>query len=450
MHGFTVQCLLQLRRRQEAEAAARAYCQLPARTAQAADSLAYAARALGMHSQSNQLYRTATTIEPEDPLLWYNLATSERSFGRLDTAEDACSRAIALDANQFPVYLLRAELATQTDEHNHVSELDALLSRPDLPHRGRMFLAYALAKEFDDLKRYDEAFRWFAEGARSRRASLAYDVATDERKLQRIRSAYPPAARSAPDREQDSRRFIFVVGLPRAGTTLVERILTGLPGVRSNGETDNFADALTSALPAGGGDVFARAAVVQDAKVAAAYRRLADRVDAPQRDDYVLEKLPLNFLYLGAIRRALPEARVICMQRCALDSCFAMYRTLFGRGYPFSYDFEELARYFAAYADLMAHWRSTLQEPMMEVSYEELVARPAQIGARIADYCGIPWNEAAIHIQENASVSLTASASQVRRPIYGSSSGKWRCYHTQLTPLIREMRARKISIPLEA
>ena len=203
-----------------------------------------------------------------------------------------------------------------------------------------MFVAHALAKELDDLKRYAEAFEWFSAGARARRESLSYDVAFDEHKLARIRAVFRGAAPPSSAIIGDSRRFIFIVGLPRSGTTLVERILTGLPGVRSNGETDNFAQALMASLEPDSPDVFSRARAADGAKVADAYRRLADVADGY---DHVVEKLPMNFLYLGAIRRSLPDAQVIWVRRSALDSCFAMYRTLFGRGYPFSYDFDELS-----------------------------------------------------------------------------------------------------------
>lgn len=446
-HGLSVLCLLKLGRRVEAGSAVASYSALPNHSAPASDSLAYAARALGLHVEANRLYRTATTLAPRDPLAWYNLATSERSFGRLESAESACNRSIDLDTNQFPSYLLRAELRDQTPEDNHVDELKALLSRSGLSRRGRMFIAYALAKELDDLRQYGEAFEWFSAGAHARRESLSYDVALDEHKLARIRAVFQRDAPRPPSIAGNSRRFIFIVGLPRSGTTLVERILTGLRGVRSNGETDNFAQALMGSLEPGSADVFNRACAANGARVASAYRKLADAADA---DDYVVEKLPMNFLYLGAIRRSLPDAQVIWVRRSALDSCFAMYRTLFGRGYPFSYDFAELARYFAAYAALMEHWRSALHGEMLEIAYEELVARPAQIGSMMAEHCGIEWTEAAVHIQENASVSLTASASQIRRPIYGKSSGKWRFYRDRLDPLVRALRARDVPVPLDA
>jgi len=158
----------------------------------------------------------------------------------------------------------------------------------------------------------------------------------------------------------------------------------------------------------------------------------------------------MNYLYLGAIHRALPEAKILLLNRSPLDSCFAMYRTLFGDAYPFSYDLKDLGRYYSAYENLMNHWRGALGERLHEVVYEDLVREPKRSGAMIADYCGLEWNDAAVEIQNNRSVSLTASASQVRRPIYGSSSGRWRHYHRHLQPLIATLRAKGVALPEEA
>ena len=147
------------------------------------------------------------------------------------------------------------------------------------------------------------------------------------------------------------------------------------------------------------------------------------------------------------IYRALPNASVLLIRRSPIDSCFAMYRTLFGDAYPFTYDFEDLARYYAAYERLIKHWRNALGERLREVVYEDLVREPKRIGQTLAQYCGLGWSDAALEIQNNQAVSLTASAAQVRRPIYGSSSGRWRHYHRHLGGLITALRRYGVSLP---
>lgn len=442
-HGVLASILLKLGRAPEAEQVVVQAAQLEAGIADAYDSLAHVSMVLGRHDRTNALYRRATQLSPQVPRFWYNLACSERSLGRLVEAEAACDRSIGCDAAQYPTYLLRSELRVQTPEANHIDELQALLARANLEERARVFLGYALAKELDDVGRFDAAFHWFAAAAAARRSRLAYAVAADEHKLRRIEEVF---AGTSPQRQTDSSRYIFIVGLPRSGTTLVERILTGLPGVRTNGETENFSRALLAASRSTG-DVFERAAAADPGAVAANYARLAQPGETAGS---VIEKLPMNYLYLGAIHRALPDAKILLVERSPLDSCFAMYRTLFGEACPFSYDFEDLARYYAAYQRLMHHWRAALGGRLHEIVYEDLVREPRQVGSSVARHCGLTWLDTAIEIQNNRSVSLTASAAQVRRPIYGSSSGRWRHYHRHLKDLIAMLHHRGVRLPEQA
>ena len=449
-HGLLATILVQLGRPAQADAVVKQAVGLEPAGGDACDALAYVSLHLGCHQRANALYRRAAELSPGTARHWYNLAASERSFGRLDEAEAACDRAIGLDTHEYRSYLLRSELRVQTAAANHVTELRRILDRPGLDDRARVFLGYALGKELDDLQQFDSAFRWFAEAATTRRHHLGYDVGLDEHKLRRITEVFPGNAPRAHEDAADTDQFIFIVGLPRSGTTLLERILSNLSGVRSNGETENFARALLggeSARPGPvPGDVFARAAAADPRAVAARYAQLA----RAQRGERLIEKLPMNYLYLGAIQRALPQARLLLVTRTPLDSCFAMFRTLFGDAYPFSYDFNDLARYYAAYDRLIRHWRSILGEHIHEVRYESLVGDPTGTASAAARFCGLDWSDAALAIESNSAVSLTASAAQVRRPIYGSSSGRWRYYRDQLAPLIASLRSRQIDLPAGA
>ena len=194
--------------------------------AQAYDGLAYVATELGQHERANLLYRRATELEPDRPRAWYNLACSERSFGRLQPAELAIERSIALDARHYPSFLLRSELHVQALDANHIEDLERRLAAPGLALHGRIFLGYALAKELDDVGRFDDAFTWFSRAAGARRSMLRYDVAADEGRLRRIAQLFCDRLAHEPT-QAAGHGDIFVIGLPRSGTTLLERILTG-------------------------------------------------------------------------------------------------------------------------------------------------------------------------------------------------------------------------------
>lgn len=442
-HGLLASVLLHLGEREEAASIVATALASPPGTADAYDALAFVSLHLGQHERANALYRRAAEQAPHDARFWYNLASSERSLGRLIEAESACDRAIALDPRHYPSYLLRSELRIQTGSRNHVEAMERLLADPAASDRARMFLGYALAKELDDLGRYDAAFHWYSQGAAARRRNLVYDVRHDEAKLERISQVFSTADPGVPSRPVDSARFIFIVGLPRTGTTLVEQILVRLPGVVSNGETENFSRALLDEAPAVDSDVFARAAAAPFDRVGHRYATFADRPNCAK----VIEKLPLNYLYLGAIRRALPAATPVLLARDPIDTCFAMFRTLFGQAYPFTYDFAELARYYAAYSRLQDHWQRLLGSWTFEVRYENLVRRPAETGRDIATACGLSWDASAVEIHAGARISTTASASQIRRPIYQSSAGKWRLYRRHLTPLVEALRSQGVAVP---
>lgn len=400
------------------------------------EALGFAAFDAGLHQVSRDYYARVTEAVPKDALAWYNLATADRNLGRLGQAEDACNRAMALAPDMAQAALLRSHLRTQTEDRNHVDCLRKMLGRAAAPGT-RAFVHYALGKELDDLGEYAAAFDQFAKGAAARRETLSYDVAQDALKLERIIQSFEIARLNAgPALTRPA--YGFIIGLPRSGTTMTERILTGGGRARSNGETENLFTALGEGAASDGTDIFARVANADGERVRAGYAR---RAGVPDEGAVILEKLPFNYLYAGAIRLTLPSARTLLVRRAPADNIFAMYSTLFGTGYPFSYSLEELATYYLSYRRLMAHWRSAIGEQWHEVAYEDIVSDPVSHGRGIAGHFGIAWDDAMIRIEKNETASATASAAQIRRPIYRSAKGRWRNYAPQLRPLTERLEA---------
>lgn len=398
------------------------------------EALGFAAFVLNEHHLSRDCYERVTRLAPGDGLAFYNLATAERNLGRLRAAEEACDEALHRDPNLHQAALLRSQLRVQTTTDNHVDALKERLRANTSALPARIFLNYALGKELEDLGEYDAAFAHFSAGAQARRGALSYTVQKDLNILSRLALAYPEPTR---ERVTGGRGHGFILGLPRSGTTLVERILTGHPAVTSNGETDNFSTALFDAAPPSPADPFERARLADAAHVERGYRKLAGPV---RPDGLLLEKLPLNYLYVGAIRNCLPEAPIILVRRHPLDNAVAMFTTLFGAAYPFSYDLAELGAYVGAYGRLVDHWLGKFGDGILQTRYEDLVSKPEAWGERLAQFARAPWSPDLIQIERNTAPSTTASAVQIRRPIYTNAVGRWRNYARHLGPLVDALR----------
>jgi len=395
---------------------------------------------LNLHAQAERCHELAANLTPEDPQALYNRATCLIATGRLDAAEQLLTRVIALAPYDYDAYYNRSTLRRQDAERNHVAEIRRALSRPALSPNARVALHYALAKELEDLGQYTDSFAALKAGADERRRRLSYRVEDDVAAMAEIAHAFGSEYFEHPSAEGHADpRPIFIVGLPRSGTTLVDRILSSHPQVQSRGESSDVATVIMRlAGPAPDKrTLIERAAALHPADLGRSFCARLPNTEAA----YVIDKTPINFLYLGMIARALPQARLIHVRRGPADVCYAMYKTLFRMAYPFSYDLQDLARYFVAYSALMQHWRTLLGARLIEIDYELLVGSQESTTRHLLAACELPWDEACLDFHRNHSPTLTASAAQIRQPIYKSSVALWRHYARELQPLIDGLRA---------
>jgi tetratricopeptide (TPR) repeat protein len=398
------------------------------------------------HERALAAYERAIELEPRNAKHHFSRAATLRFLGRLREAELACDCTLELDPAEYEAYLIRADLRTQTAEDNHIAAMEQVLARGGAPYLGEVMLCYALAKECEDTGDYPRSFRYLARGAQLRRRHLSYDVCQDLALIDELIDRFSPA-RLNPARKTgfDSELPVFVLGLPRTGTTLVERILASHSEVRSVGESPDFprlmAELAERQTPGSSKDPHALVGASLELDMEELGRRygdnLARRAAGSRR---AIDKLPFNYLNAGLIHLALPRATIIHVTRDPVDTCYAIYKTLFQRAYPFSYDLEDLGRYFIAYYRLMEHWHRCLPGRIVRVRYEDLVAAPEAESRRLIEACGLSWEAKMRAFHDNPSPSMTASASQVRRPIYRSSVGKWRHYERELEPLLRLLR----------
>lgn len=397
------------------------------------------------YDKSQRCFRAAVALDPDDPVHNYNLGTALRFSGDFAGAEESFDRAIALRPGDYETYFARSGLRTQTDDNNHVAQLESLLQRDINDWRGEMFVCYALAKELEDLQDWERSFKYLRRGADLKRAHMRYDVQTDVHKIERIRSAFTPDLFTSTKGGFSSAEPIFVVGLPRAGSTLVERILSSHDSVVSAGELQNFAIELmrpiyarlrTTQVPI---EIMIEHSLDLDFQaLGRAYCNSAQHVVGGS--SRFVDKMPMNFLYIGLIHLALPKAKIVHVHRGAMDACYAMYKMMFKAAYPFSYDLADLGHYYVAYHRLMKHWNECLGDRLFDLRYEDLIADQKAVTQELLAYCGLEWQEACMDFHQLKAPSTTASAVDVRKPIYSSSVRKWQHFREQLASLEAHLR----------
>ena len=415
-----------------AEAASRIIGDAP----EAQDALGAIFGLLASHGKAEELFRRATATRPDVPQYLFNLAATERMTGALAESEAHCDAAIARDRHYGLAHYLRADVRIQTPDRNHIGEMEALVGEGKLSDPSEVMLRFALGKECEDLELYDRAFGHVQAGCELQHRALARDPAAEIGEIDAIIGAHTRSWIDAAPAGHASAAPVFVTGLPRTGTTLVERIIASHSAMQSVGETSAFAAEMRRAMAD-------RSAAHDLAGIGRRYMEAATALRVPPNVRFV-DKTLENYLYCGLIHAALPAAKIILVQRHPMDACWAIYKAHFRGKFPFSYHQIELADYYLAYRRLSQHWRAVLPpDVLLEVRYEDIVKDQAAASRAIIDFVGLPWEDDVMRFHQSPAPSATASAVQVRRPIYASSIGKWRHHAEGLAPL-RERLLREI------
>ncbi len=365
----------------------------------------------------------------------YSMACALLNLGQITEARRASERALVIDPTVPTYYHVLIHTGDPKRNTNAVSTMEQLAQHEaSLDELDRATLHFLLAKAYDDQNRTDEAFVHLDKANAFKRGLIAYNEAREIGRMQAIAAAFTPErVRALGVSDCDSALPVFVVGMPRSGTTLIEQILASHPAVYGAGELTYLPDLVREGFadfPAG----FDAATPQQLQHLGEAYAaKLAVIAPWAQR---IVDKLPTNFLHVGLIHLALPGARIIHIRRDPLDTCFSCYATTFAGEVGYAYDLAELGRYYRAYDELMAHWRAVLPDgTMLEVQYEELVADLHEVARRIVDYCALPWDERCVEFHKTRRAVDTASLVQVRQPIYRKSVGRAQVYAAYLRPL---------------
>ncbi len=413
--------------------------------------LAFLSSRLELFDEAAGIYQQLIGREPEIGAHRYNLATIQRFQGKTDDAEASLDKAIELNSEDYQAYELRSDLRKQTRESNHVVQLQGLLSKGIRIPAGEVRVCYALAKELEDIGEPETSFKTLTRGADLRRKHINYRVTDDLETIDAIMNTFSASIPEGHLNGFPTHEPIFVIGLPRTGTTLVERILGGHSSVFAAGELNNFAVQLMRLVRQQPGvqnlsreKLVGQTAGLDFAQLGDAY--IQSCRPRTGHTPHFVDKMPLNFLYAGMIRLALPQAKIVHVRRNPMDSCYAIYKRLFEDAYPWSYDLEEIAAYYAAYHRLMRHWDDVMPNQIYHLAYEDLVMDVEGQGRKLLQHCGLEWEAACSRFHESSVASTTASAAQVRQPVYRTSVGRWRAYESQLSPLREHLERLGIAV----
>jgi len=395
---------------------------------------------LGELDAAEAAHRRAAELQPGSARAQRNLGVALASMGQGEAALAAWRAARDLDPDDGDVHYQIAMAHRFAAGDADLAALEGALARAGSgPARERAFLHFAAGKAHADLGEPERAFAHHAEANRLRRSAFDYDVGADEAWMGAIAEAFDGERLAALRAHGDATPApVFIVGMWRSGTTLVEQLLASHPAVHGAGERSDLELAI-EAVDAELGERFpAWVEGLAGERVGALGASLrATLVDTAPAAARVTEKTPEHFLYLGLLAAALPNARIIHVRRNPLDTCWSCYTRSFAAKLPFAYDLAELGRYYRAYAGLMDHWRAVLPAGMMaEVDYEALVADPEGEGRRLVAHVGLDWDPACVDFHRTRRAVSTASVSQVRQPLYRAAIDRWRPYRAHLGPLL--------------
>jgi tetratricopeptide (TPR) repeat protein len=433
-------CLIALHRPREAFEAADRALRLDASDALTLDTIGVVMTRAGAHAEALIPFRRAVARDARKSAYHYNLAASLQFVGELEAAEAEYREALRLEPRFYRAWSALAKVARAPLTDLEVAALERELEQPALDADSELHLCHALAKQYEDQGRYEDAFRLLQRGKRRKAAALHYDFGGD-RTLFAAAERLPAALAGRGNDGFPSREPIFIVGMPRTGTTLVERILSSHPGVFSAGELTNFGLVLKRATGTPSNRVLDAETLTAGAHcdftaIGAAYIE-STRPRTGHKPRFI-DKMPLNFFYAPLINRALPNAKIICLRRNPLDTCLSNYRQLFATSfsyYDYAYDLLDTGRYYIAFEALRAHWRAAIPEHYLEVRYEDVIDETEREARRLVEFCGLPWDDRCLAFQDNTAPVATASSVQVRQPIYRTGLERWRHYERELTPL---------------
>lgn len=398
----------------------------------------------GEPEQASKLYRRVIAAHKHLHIAKYLLANILKSQGKLEEASDLYQEVMAQQPDYTQAHFTYSGIHRYRDGADpHIDAMLGLYQQTGLGSEGRIQLAFALAKAYEDIGDYSQSFSYLKSGNDLRFAQFDYDIESDKALMQSIMSAFTTAAMSRVKiNAAQSARPIFIVGMPRSGTSLVEKIIASHSEVHGAGELHNmFALGTRYFLRQSGDFRFQALDSYAPDTFEIVGKAYLEQIAALNSDaGRVTDKLPFNMMMAGLIRIALPNARIIHCVRDAKDNCLSIFKQNFTTAnYRFAYNLKTIAQFHNQYRMLMRHWHVAMPGAIYDVCYESLARNPEQEIRKLLDACGLDFQERCLRFEKTAAVVKTASAFQVRQPMYTSSVGLWEKYEQYLRPMLDEL-----------
>ncbi len=414
-------------------------------------------RELDRIPEAQECYHRALELNPEYTEAHNNLGIALKAAGRLEEARASLEKAIAINPEFLEPHFGIATLKTYRDNDPHIAQLERQLATVhELKPDAQIRCWFAVGKMYEDLGRYDESFTAYEKGNRLKFSSLTWDEEKETALVGRIKKIFSKEffaradviAGTAHRMPASQRTPIFILGMPRSGTSLLEQILATHPGVFGAGELMAMNEVIVHAMPDEDyqryPDAIAKFSPVQWQQLGQNYLRKVWKL-APDAT-HITDKMPANFLHIGMIHLMFPNAKIIHAMRDPMDSCFSNYSRLFNKNnIAFSYDLQALGHYYNRYNALMEHWHAVLPAgTILDSRYEDMVENTEAQARRVLDYIGLPWDEQCLDFHKNKRRVKTASQAQVQKPIYKSSVARWKSYEKYLGSLAELLNSRLV------
>ncbi len=408
--------------------------------AAAHNNLGNAHRNLGRPEEAIASYYKALAIKPDCAEVHSNLGHAFRDWGRLEDTVASYREALAIKPDYAEAHRNMAYIKKHSKYDDDVKAMEETYARPDISDKERMHLAFGLGKAFEDLQQYEKAFDFFLEGNTIKRWTQGYPIEEQEIFFNELKEVFDSSLfekyQSVGCKDEAP---IFILGMPRSGTTLVEQILASHPHVHGAGEIGTLSQVASNRFTGLTGAALAEGIRQCDATE---FERMGIEYIAAIRKHskkarFVTDKMPSNFQYIGLIRLILPNAKVIHCRRNPQDNCMSIFKCFFAsKNLAYAYDLSELGRYYNRYRDLMKHWHSVLPGFLYNVQYEDMVANQVEQTRGLLEYCGLEWDDTCLEFYKSDRPVKTLSAEQVRKPIYKDSVQSWKRYEKQLAPVL--------------